>query len=114
MSFALGRVLRSALALAAVCAAIGCGSPSRLDVCYAGCDAAYRCGVTTQVQSTNCRNDCTANSGKYSDEDRDLASKCANAGDIRSKQISCLNAASACNVGSLATCMISAVECVNK
>lgn len=107
--------LRSLFALAAVCAAAACGSTStRLDTCYATCDALYRCGVTSEVQTTNCRNDCTDNQGKYADEDRQLAAKCANASDIRSKEIACYAAASACNGIALAQCLVKANECVNK
>jgi hypothetical protein len=104
-----------ALALGTVTTLLGCGGgATSLDVCYANCDALYRCAVISEVNATNCRNGCSKDSGKHADDDRALAEMCANASDIRSKQLACYSATSACNVGATAQCLLRASECVFK
>ena len=109
------RSLFATMALGLAPLTFGCGGPATsLDGCYAACDALFRCGVLSEVNTTNCKNNCTKDAGKHSDEDRKLAEQCSNSADIRSKQIACYGAPSACNAVSLAQCLATASQCVFK
>lgn len=107
------RSLFVTMALGVMTLTVGCGGPATsLDGCYAACDALFRCGALSEVNTTNCKNNCTKDAGKHSDDDRKLSEMCSNASDIRSKQIACYGAPSACNVAALAQCLATASQCV--
>lgn len=105
----LARAALVALSLGVAALTGACGSPARVDVCHADCNAKLRCNLLNDVQSQNCHNDCNSNSGKYSDEDNQLAKSCTNVGDIRKRQIACYDTTCDLNGVVAATgCIISA------
>lgn len=71
--------------------AAGCGTPSRLDLCNAACDADKRCGSLTDAQAANCRTNCENQKGTLSDKDALDDKNCKNAGDYRKKTLECIN-----------------------
>ncbi len=80
-----------------------CGSPSALELCYMGCDYNKKCLSSSDVDRTNCLNNCNDKKGTFSDADNQLAKDCKNAGEIRSKQAACYSKA----CGEVPGCLLS-------
>lgn len=81
----------------------GCGAIGALDLCYMGCDYNKKCLSSSDVDLTNCRNNCNDRKGTFADADNQLAKDCTNAGTIRSKQAACYSKA----CGEVPGCLLS-------
>jgi hypothetical protein len=90
--------------------AVGCGSPSNLDLCNALCDEIQRCVNPDVAAQANCHNACTNNSGALSDQDKKEDMMCSNSGKRRSETLDCYHKDCSQVVG-----CISMVEgCINR
>jgi len=79
-----------ALAFVAIVAAGACGGPpSQLEACKHYCDKQGECVKASSADIAACKNDCTASSATWSDNDKLIETNCKNADSVKQAIYDC-------------------------